>query len=200
VQPVASLSQSDLGTIIAQTADAAYLQTASAAPSPTATFTPTRIPSKTATFTPTFIYIIPTITSTLTKTPAPPPVGNIIVNGTIVPDERLTDRPWTCLVTGVTPPRGAVLPPGKDFYVTWTVMNTGTKPWWNNGIDFLYQSGYRTDQRQIQDLPSSVSRGNFINVTVLFTAPKTAGTYSSIWGLRVGQLVFCRMKTTFIVE
>lgn len=197
---IPTLSQGDLGTIIAQTANAALIQTSSALPSATSTPTRTRIPSKTPTYTPTFIYIIPTISSTPTTTPVPPPVGNIIVNGTVIPDERMTGRPWTCLVTGSTPPRNVAQAPGKDFYVTWTVMNTGTKDWWNNGIDFLYESGYRTEQRHLQDLPLTVPSGRSTNLKILLTAPKTAGTYNSIWALKVGRTVFCRMRIEFLVK
>lgn len=197
--PNETISQEDLGTLVAGTSNAARIQTASSQPTITPTFTVTRIPSETFTSTPTFIYLLPTATLIPSYTPIIP-VGNIIVNGTIMVDERLTDRPWSCLVTGSTPPRNVAQKPGKDFYVTWSVMNTGTETWSNNGIDFVYETGYRTEQRQIQDLSRSVVSGGSIGLKILLTAPKNAGTYSAIWALKVGNKAFCHMKIVFKVE
>jgi hypothetical protein len=192
-------SESEIGTLVAETAAAAVIQTSSALPSITPTGTRTRIPSFTPTSTPTFIYLLPTGTPVPSYTPLVP-VGYIIVNGTITVDERLTGRPWTCLVTGSTPPRNEPVPAGKNFYVTWTVMNTGTEVWPNTGIDFIYDSGYRTEERPIQDLWHSVSPGHSINLKVLFTAPKKDGVHNSIWILKVGHKVFCSMKIVFSVK
>lgn len=198
IPPDETISQEALGTLVAGTADAARIQTASSLPTITRTFTVTRVPSETFTFTPTFIFLLPTATPVPSYTPIVPP-GNIVVKGTTEVDKRLTGRPWTCLVTGSTPPRNVPQKPGKDFYVTWTVMNTGTKTWSNNGIDFVFESGYRTEQRQLQDLPRSVVSGASINLKVLLTAPKVEGTYQAIWQLKVGQKVFCRMVIVFLI-
>ncbi len=201
--PVANFpSQSEIGTLVAETAAAAVIQTSSALPSITPTGTRTRIPSFTPTSTPTFIYLLPTGTPAPSYTPLVP-VGHVRVNGilaTFTADNRLTGRPWTCLVTGSTPPRNVPLPAGKIFYVTWTVMNTGTELWPNTGIDFIYDSGYRTEERPIQDLWHSVSPGHTINLKVLFTAPEKGGSYNSIWILKVGHKVFCSMKIVFLVK
>src|SRR6185369_8937006 len=140
-QPLNLISEADLGTLVAGTSKAAAIETASALPSVTSTPTVTRIPSKTPTSTPTFIYLLPTATAVPSYTPLVP-VGPITVfNGTITVDERLTERPWTCLVLGSTPSRGVPQKPGRDFYVTWAVMNTGTETWPYYGIDFVYESG-----------------------------------------------------------
>ncbi len=193
-QPVpTTISNEDLATLIVGTSNAAQIQTASALPTITPTATWTRIPSFTPTSTPTFIYLLPTGTPVPSYTPIVP-VGHIIVNGTlatVTADSRLTGRPWTCVVTGSTPPRDVPVPVGKNFYVTWTVMNTGTELWPNTGIDFIYDTGYRTEERPIQDLWHSVSPGHTINLKVLFTA---------IWILKVGHKVFCRMKIVFLVK
>jgi hypothetical protein len=198
--PAPTLVEKDILTVIVETANAAQLQTASALPTMTRTVTQTRIPSKTPTPTPTFIYLLSTATLVPSYTPILP-VGQITINnGTIVPDERLTKRPWTCLVLGSTPPRNTTQKPGRDFYVTWSVMNTGTETWPNNGIDFVYESGYRTEQRQIQDLSRSVVTGDGIDLKILLTAPERSGTYNAIWALRVGKYAFCHMKIVFLVE
>jgi hypothetical protein len=200
--PPTTISESDLATLIVGTANAAQIQTASAQPTITRTATWTRIPSETPTSTPTFIYLLPTATLVPSYTPIVPP-GNIIVNGTLTtltPDERLTKRPWTCLVLGSVPPRDSIQTSGKDFWVTWTVMNTGTETWSNNAIDFVYASGYRTEQRQIQDLSLSVKTGSSINLKILLTAPNKPSTYNAIWALKVGRQAFCHMKIVFTVK
>jgi hypothetical protein len=201
--PSTPLSQNDLQTAVVQTANAAQNQTASALPSITNTPTKTRIPSITPSFTPTFIFLLPTGTPVPSYTPILPP-GNIIVNGTIVNgtitvDERMSGRPWSCLVTGSTPPRNVPQKPGEDFYIIWTVMNTGTEAWPNTGIDFVYESGYRTEQRHIQDLWHSVLSGSSIDLKVLLEAPKKPDTYNVIWTLKVGRKEFCHMKIVFLV-
>jgi hypothetical protein len=197
--PPTLISEADLATLIVGTSIAAQIQTASALPTITPTATSTRIPSRTPTSTPTFIYLLPTATLVPSYTPIVP-VGNIIVNGTMTVDERLTKRPWTCLVLGSVPPRDSVQKPGRDFWVTWTVMNTGTETWSNNAIDFAYASGYRTEQRQLQDLPRSVKTGDAIDLKILLTAPNNPSTYNAIWALQVGRKPFCHMKIVFTVK
>jgi hypothetical protein len=79
-------------------------------------------------------------------------------------------------------------------------MNTGTEVWPNTGIDFIYDSGYRTEDRPIQDLWHSVAPGHSIDLKVLLTAPKNPGNYNVIWVLKVGHKVFCSMKNVFLVK
>lgn len=202
-QPVVSTvtmpSQEEINTLVAGTANAAQIQTASALPSVTPTFTTTRIPSDTPTFTPTFIYLLSTATKVPSYTPIPP-VGHIIVNGTITVDDRLTGRPWTCLVTGTSPAKDIVQKAHTTFYVTWAVMNTGTKSWWNNGVDFVHTGGYESNLRPVLDLPETVASGGSISLKIELTAPKKTGPYNVYWSLKVGNNSFCHMKYSFKVE
>ncbi|MCC7117632.1 MAG: hypothetical protein IT310_03825 [Anaerolineales bacterium] len=196
---VESLSQADFATIVAGTANAAGAQTASALPTATRTYTPTWTPSLTPTPTPTFLFLIPTRTPIPTDTVIPT-MGTLVILGSgTAPTSIYKDVPWACLVTGSTPPRNAPVKPGKDFYVTWTVKNVGTKEWWNNGIDFIYDGGYRTEQRAIQDLPKTVYPGGSVTLKVLLIAPKRPDSYNVIWALRVGNKSFCHLKITFKV-
>jgi hypothetical protein len=198
------LSQTDLQMVVVQTANAAQNQTASALPSITNTPTKTRLPSITPSFTPTFIFLLPTATPVPSYTPILPPgiiiVKGTITNGTTTVDERLTSKPWSCLVLGSTPPRNVPQNPGEEFYVTWTVMNTGTETWPSTGVDFIYESGYRTEQRQFQDLGYSVTTGSSIDLKVLLEAPERPDTYNVIWALRVGHRTFCHMRIVFLVK
>ncbi len=197
--PNETISREALGTLVAGTSNAARIQTASSQPTVTPTFTVTRIPSETFTSTPTFIYLLPTATLVPSYTSIIP-VGNIIVNGTIMVDERLTDRPWSCLVTGSTPARNVPQKQGASFYVTWAVMNTGTRAWLPNEIDFVYEAGYGTDQPHRQDLGRAVPSGGSTGLKVLLKAPKRVDTYNVIWALKVGNKSFCHMKLVFSVE
>lgn len=196
---VEQISQADMATIIAGTANAAQAQTASALPTVTRTYTPTWTPSTTPTSTPTFLYLLPTRTPIPTDTVVPT-LGTLVVVGSGTAATSIyKDVPWACLVTGSTPPRNAPVQPGKNFYVTWTVKNVGTKEWWNNGIDFVYDAGYRTEQRAIQDLSKTVYPGGSVTLRVLLTAPKRPDTYNVIWALKVGNKAFCHMKVSFKV-
>ncbi len=202
-----------LETIIVQTAAAAQTQTATAAPS--ATLTPTflasRTPSKTptpATATPTFILII------FTETPlvAPTETRQLVVSApggtgrTITPTEGSnaekfkTPMPWACTIVAKSPGNGFVVDPQATFYLSWTVLNRGTKTWTANTIDFVYQSGYRTGGRKIQDLVGTVAPGSKVVLKLSIVAPKQAGNYNVIWTLKVGNNDFCHMKTTFEVQ
>lgn len=89
---------------------------------------------------------------------------------------------------------------GKEFYVTWTVLNTGTKNWTVNTIDFIYVNGYRHEGKPIQDLWKNVPSGRTIDLRVLFKAPKAPGEYRATWTLKVGNRVFCGMRTIFEVR
>lgn len=193
-----------LGTIIAATAAKAQTQTATLLPSPTASLTPSPTPTV-ATPTPTFYFSI------LTATP-PVPVETSDPGYSFPPDSPFTldlstaepipysGKPWTCVVRGVHPARGAIVEGGKEFHVTWTVLNTGWKMWTTTTIDFIYKSGYRHEGKPIQDLWKNVPPGKTIDLVVLFKAPKRAGEYTAIWTLKVGRYSFCGMRTVFIIE
>ncbi len=193
-----------LSTIVAATAAKAQTQTAASLPSPTPSLTPSPTPTP-ATPTPTFYF------SLFSPTP-PVPVETNDPHYSSSPDSPFafnistaesipySGQPWSCAVRGVHPPLGTIVEGGKEFHVTWTVLNTGWKTWTINTIDFIYKSGYRHEGKPIQDLWKNVPPGKTINLTVLFKAPKRAGEYTAIWTLKVGKQSFCGMRTVFIVE
>ncbi len=111
---------------------------------------------------------------------------------------QYTNRPWTCGIRS-TIPRGDTIKAGAEFYAYWRVVNTGTKVWTSNTIDFIYLSGLKQEERRIQDLSSTVGSGGFVTLKVLFKAPKAPGTYTSIWTLKVGSQPFCGLKMFFEV-
>lgn len=207
-----------LGTIVAKTAAAAQSQTIALLPSSTFTFTPTPtffptksavVPTSTA-FTPTFIPASVTLTqitpTQATKT-SPPLEGPLSSNDNTVDvgDGTATRFPkipkeWNCTITGKFPPKGTSVDRKERFFVSWTILNTGTKTWTSNTIDFVYTGGFRSDERPIQDLRSTVAPGGSISVKIQLTAPKFPGTYNTVWSLKVGNTKFCRMKYTFEVK
>jgi hypothetical protein len=203
-----SLAPALLGTSIAQTAAAAQTQTVVYLP-PSLTPTPTRFPTGTPitiSSIPTFFFGIPT----LTPRPSETPVGLIIqlpgVPGGgsnplgINSDSPFTGKEWTCLVTEKSPKMGAVMQPGVNFFVSFTLLNTGTKTWPKKGVDFVYKAGYPQEGGRIQDFPKSVASGGEVTLTAFYVAPKVPDTYNSYWTLKVGRLSFCTMKISFVIK
>ncbi len=184
-----------LGTAIVQTAVAAQEQTATAQPTPSPTRFPTSTPiAAPPTNTPFSLFTatvpVETLAPEFEVTSGVPGLGG---------DVPYTGEPWTCAVRGVNPPRGWQVERDKEFSVTWTVLNTGTKHWTVNTIDFVFQSGFRHEGRSIQDLWKNVAPGNTVNLTVRYKSPKQLGEYRAIWNLRVGNRDFCGMVMSFEV-
>ena len=201
-----SLAPELLGTPVAQTAIAAQTQTAIYMPP---SLTPTLTPFPTGTLitlssTPTFFFALPTFTPLPTWTSTPgivvqrPGSGNSSADNNN--DSPFTDKEWTCAIRAKSPSMGTVMAQEASFYVSITLMNSGTKTWTNNGVDFVYKSGLRNEGRRIQDLPSTVAPGEEITLTSQLVAPKKPGTYSTVWNLKVGNTSFCGVKYSFEVK
>lgn len=209
--PVAPEAQSleDLEKIIVETAAAAQTQTAAALPTSTSTATPTRTATITPTPTPTFIFILVTDTATPlpeTETPFVSVPGGGSNTGKDEDEEEgesekplFTGKPWTCRGMGKTPPNYATIQPGTRFTVVWTLLNTGTKPWTVNTIDFVYKSGFRHENTKIQDLKGNIGPGGQITVSADFVAPQKPGEYNTYFTLQVGRQQFCGMRNVFLI-
>lgn len=147
-------------TEIAGTVQAQLTLTAAVNPTATQTFTPT------ATNTPS--------PSTPTKISSPE-----VINPTIPPSNTKDDAKF---IADVTIPDGTVVKPGEQFIKTWRLQNTG-KTTWTKEFSVLYLEGNlkgRNDEL-IFKLPAEVRPGEYADVSVPFTAPKTKGNYSSYW-------------------
>lgn len=204
VQAPISQSSDQLGTSIVQTAEAAQTKTALVLPTSTLTPTITFTPTITPTSTPTFIF---SLLFTATPIPSNTAIIPVSAGGSGTGNENkddedsiFTDKEWTCVVIAKYPGKGAVIKQDQTFIAYWTVLNTGTKTWTNNGVDFLYTGGLRMDGRKIQDLSISTAPGNKITLKIQLTAPKRTDTFSTIWTLKVGNRTFCPMKVTFDVR
>ena len=82
-------------------------------------------------------------------------------------------------VADATIPDGTVMSPGQTFVKTWTLENNGSCTW-DTGFTIRFFSG---DQMSggTGSVGSSVAPGGQADVSVLLTAPLTAGTYKGNW-------------------
>ena len=172
-------------TIVVMTAQAAGTQTAALLPptlTPTLTPVPTHTPSLTPSPTATFLFLLATIARTPTAATAPP-----------------SGKDFSCALTDQSPGDGAVVTKNQNFSVTWTVQNTGTSSWDSNSVDFVYASGAKLTSTKGVDLPKSVGPGESIPLKVTMQAPGS-GTYKTVWTLRNGKDVFCRVSLSIVVQ
>jgi hypothetical protein len=198
-------------TAIAGTAAVAQTGTALKLPTRTSTPLPTHTASITPTYTPTFLWGLPTLTPIPTNT-FPPTFTEESANVNEGSDEegaekknkdenprKFTGKPWSCVVVGTYPPRDLIVNPQVRFVVTFTVFNSGTKPWGYNDLDFVWKSGFRHEETKIQDFPNTIPSGGEVKLTATFVAPKKAGEYQSFFHLMVGKKNFCGMYYIFKV-
>jgi hypothetical protein len=190
-------------TVVAQTANAAQMQTATALPpSGTASLIPS--PTKTLTITPsstaTVLFLI------ATNTPLPTGLfadgtrtasgdngdGDGFVKPTATPSE------WACRVLSRYPPRGATVVAGRNLTAVWTVQNTGTKTWPKQGVDVVYESGAQLNYgRPYYDIPAGTGPGSIVRISVVMEIPKRPKEYNMRWSLKVGRTNFCSVQFAF---
>jgi hypothetical protein len=177
-----------INTFIAQTARAAFTQTAALLPSATATplVTPTlntETPTPTATATVVFVFYSPTP----------------LVSPTFTPSGSSSDN-YACQVMRMTPPNGTSFGSRQDFDVIWTVKNIGKKKWDHGSVDYFYSSGEKIHKISSYDLEDSVASGGTIDLGADMQAPKNPGTYTTTWVMRNGSKIFCPMTITIVVK
>ena len=157
-------------TFAAQTVVAELTQTAAVnTQTPEATSTEIGAPS-TATAVPTSVE---TVTPIPTETPTIAPT--IVVEAS--PTDQFCDNAvW---VADISVQDGTEMSPGQNFEKTWLIKNTGTCTW-GEGYHMIF--GYDEKMNgQPRALPAIISPGETVEVTVVFTAPLTAGEYNSYW-------------------
>ncbi len=192
-----------LGTVVAGTVGAAQTQTVIFMP-PSSTPTLTRTPSLTptvATPTATFFFALPTLSPTATATSVAPTAIPGSGTGNSGVSGTATKNPNAKeWICGISGKTSPIVSPEAKFSLSYTLRNTGTKTWTINGVDYVYLSGFRHEGTRIQDLPSTITPGNTITLRIQFIAPKKLGIYNSIWTLKVGNHPFCRVKLSFEVK
>jgi hypothetical protein len=161
-----TLDPLSVNTAIAQTAAAASTQTAVFSPptltpssTPLPTDTPTEIPSPT----PTFIFVLPTST-----VPSP----------TLEPSA--SDLQYDCRITSQSPADNTPFGILAVFETRWRVVNIGTSNWNGNSTDYLYVSGNKLHTQSAYDLPRSVPTAGEVDIVVDMQAPNTPGTYTIV--------------------
>ncbi|MBT3337248.1 MAG: hypothetical protein HN855_09030 [Anaerolineae bacterium] len=160
-----------LYTAAAETVIAELTQTAAAStPTEKATATSTPVPEE-ATQVPTSVIV--TETPSITETPTPQPT---IIVETSPTDQFCDNAVW---VGDVSVQDGTEMSPGQSFEKTWRIRNTGTCTWGSGyNLVFGYGEGMNGQARALDKI---VSPEDTIEVTVVFTAPLTTGSYQSYW-------------------
>jgi len=94
---------------------------------------------------------------------------------------------------------GTHLTRGQDFDVTWTIKNTGFRPW-NDEFYALYLSGVKPYHFEHKML-TPVNQGDEISVTANYIAPLEPGYYVTQWALMNDDAVkFFRFNFVFYVD
>ena len=200
--PEPTLDPRSVNTLIAETAAAAQTRTAVFTP-PTWTPSFTPFPTHTASITPTpsetFVFALPTFTHTVTPslTPVPTIEGG---GGGGGGGGSGGGGDYDCHVDGVSPSNNTIFSPSTDFDANWTVTNTGNTRWEASGMDYVFVGGDLLHQQSGYDLPHNVKSGASIDLGVDMTAPTTPGTYTTTWNLKAGKTYFCTMKLTIRVQ
>ena len=122
---------------------------------------------------------VPTVTSTLTPSPVQPSVTPTptIVN-TLHPKGDLA-----VFVSDITIPDGTIMQPFEPFTKTWRLRNRGTTTW-TTDYSLVFVSGDLMGGNDTVPLAAEVSPGKYLDISVPFVAPSTAGRYRGYWNLR----------------
>jgi hypothetical protein len=190
-------------TYIAQTEQVAAAQTARALPTSTVTptFTPTARNTNTPEPSPTNTVIFILKTPTKIALPTISGGGNSGGSGTGGNGQGSGSiAGYSCDVLSVSPAYGATFNTRDNFDATWKVKNTGSKTWDRNSVDFIYSSGDQFHKVTGYDLQDDVSPGSTTTLGVDMVAPKTAGSYTTYWTLRVGDSTFCKVSVSIVVK
>lgn len=100
-------------------------------------------------------------------------------------------KPAICasFVRDVTIPDGSYVAPGASFIKTWQIRNNGTTTW-TTAYQLVFTSGSQLSGPAAVSLPHDVGPGQTVDISVMLTAPTSAGKYRGNWMLKTdtGQL------------
>jgi len=85
-------------------------------------------------------------------------------------------------VADVTIPDGTTIAAGKSFDKTWTLQNTGSCAW-NTSYKLAFFGGEGMGG-SAASVPTTVSSGGQVNITVKLTAPSSTGSYTGSWRMQ----------------
>ena len=122
-----------------------------------------------------------------TQTPLPPTAMPVPATNTPVPTlitaPTSTYCDWMAFVTDITVPDGTNFSAGETFVKTWRIKNRGTCNW-TPDYTLVFNGGDQLGSTTSVHLPGYVAPGQFIDVSVTFTAPNTPGSYRGYWIMR----------------
>jgi hypothetical protein len=128
---------------------------------------------------------VPTSTPTLTPTPTATPTATATSTVTPVPVYTYPTPATVCYsaayIADVTIPDYSEVAPGTVFRKTWLLENTGTCAWDQN-FRMGFIGGYDLAGSP-KKIGQTIYPGQEADLTVTFTAPDTAGEYTSYWRL-----------------
>lgn len=108
---------------------------------------------------------------------------------------------YACTLVSQKPKDWTKMQRRNIFDAKWTVRNTGTKNWGQDGIDFKYVSGTKMHTYgDSYDLAKDVGPGKSTTLIVDMVSPKNKGYYTAVWGLYKGNKVFCKLSVTINVN
>jgi hypothetical protein len=122
-----------------------------------------------------------------TQTPLPPTATPVPATNTPVPTATtiptVTYCDWMAFLTDITVPDGTNFQPGETFVKTWRIKNRGTCTW-TPDYTLVFNGGDQMGGTTSVRLPGYVAPGQYIDVSVTFTAPNNPGSYKGYWILR----------------
>ncbi len=133
------------------------------------------LPTATSTMEPT-----PTLTNTPEATSTPETQTTESLSAPTVSVGSTANPNKMTFVSDVTIPDGQVVPPGAKFVKTWRIRNTGTTTWTTNYWVRLWAGdSYGAPTSFL--LGQEVAPNAEVDISIEFTAPTTAGEYTSHW-------------------
>jgi len=137
-----------------------------------------RLPTYTLTLTPSVTpSITPTATLTNTQTAA------VTDTPSATPTTFTNFCNWAQVVADVTIPAGTIMFPGEKFTKTWRLRNIGSCVW-STYYQLVFYSGDPMSAPSSKNLPSNVSPGQSVDVSMDMTAPLKYGSYQGNWIFR----------------
>ena len=188
--PTSTTDPNLVRTAAAQTADARLTELVALTPSAlpqTATFTPN--PTQTAAAMTAAAGMTQTAIATLTPRPSP----------TATVPAPVTTGDAASWVADITYPDNSDVTPGQVFVKTWRIQNTGVTTW-STDYDLVFVSGEPMGTTTEVAVPTSVTPGQQVDLSVTLTAPSTTGTYTGYWKMRNAAGGFFEYGVTVVID
>ena len=110
-------------------------------------------------------------------------------NATENPLETIQLIPEMVFISDSTVGEGESVPPGTNFVKTWTVRNSGARPW-PSGCTLKLASGHAMGVRSVSISVPALAAGASSNFSVQMTSPAEVGIYEQQWRIATPNGVF----------